>query len=176
MITFFAHATSIDNEKGIRAGWQDSPLSALGLEQAARLREKVADEPFDSVFASDLERAAETARIAFPGYNLVLDARLRELNYGELNGAHGRDFPADETRWIETRFPGGENCIDVQQRVLAFLEEHYDPDRNIAIVAHRFPQLALEVICSGRSWREAIKNDWRHSGAWQPGWRYEWGT
>lgn len=175
MIRFFAHATSTDNEQGVRAGWQDPPLSALGKRQAARLRDNLATDEFDSVFASDLERAAETARIAFPRYTLVLDARLRELNYGELNGAPGRDFPADETKWIETRFPGGENCIDVQQRVLAFLEEHYDPDRNIAIVAHRFPQLALEVVCNGYSWREAIGSDWRRSGAWQPGWWYEWG-
>ena len=174
MISFFAHATSTDNEKGIRAGWQDPPLSALGKTQAARLWENLVDDEFDRVFASDLERAAETARIAFPRYTVLPDPRLREMNYGDLNGAPGRDFPSVETQWIETRFPGGENCIDVQQRVLAFLEEHYDPGRNIAIVAHRFPQLALEVICNGYSWREAIRRDWRHAGAWQPGWRYEW--
>jgi alpha-ribazole phosphatase/probable phosphoglycerate mutase len=44
---------------------------------------------------------------------------------------------------------------------------------HIAIVAHQAPQLALEVIAKGKTWEEAIKTDWRKTGAWQPGWIYE---
>ena len=42
----------------------------------------------------------------------------------------------------------------------------------MAIVAHRAPQLALEVILNGLSWQEAINNDWRKTGDWKPGWEY----
>ena len=45
--------------------------------------------------------------------------------------------------------------------------------KTIAIVAHRAPQLALEVISKGITWEEANKNDWRKTGMWQPGWDYE---
>ena len=44
--------------------------------------------------------------------------------------------------------------------------------KTIAIVAHRAPQLALEVITKGISWEEAIESDWRKSGDWKPGWEY----
>ena len=55
-------------------------------------------------------------------------------------------------------------CID-------FLKENYD-NKKIAIVAHRAPQLALDVIVKGMSWEDAIKNDWRNTKNWQPGWIY----
>ena len=44
--------------------------------------------------------------------------------------------------------------------------------KTIGIVAHRAPQLALEVITKGITWEEANKNDWRKTGDWQPGWDY----
>jgi len=39
-------------------------------------------------------------------------------------------------------------------------------------VAHEGPQLALDVILRGKSWPQAIAENWRKTGAWQPGWRY----
>ena len=42
----------------------------------------------------------------------------------------------------------------------------------IGIVSHRAPQLALEVITKKITWEEAIKNDWRKSKEWKPGWIY----
>ena len=50
--------------------------------------------------------------------------------------------------------------------------QNYD-GKTIAIVAHRAPQLALEVISKNITWEEANKNDWRKTGDWQPGWTYE---
>ena len=42
----------------------------------------------------------------------------------------------------------------------------------IAIVDHRAPQLALEVLTTNITWGETLKNDWRKNKAWQPGWEY----
>ena len=42
----------------------------------------------------------------------------------------------------------------------------------IGIVAHRAPQLALEAITKKISWEEAIRDDWRKTGDWKPGWEY----
>lgn len=36
----------------------------------------------------------------------------------------------------------------------------------MAIVAHKAPQLALEVITKNITWEEAIDKDWRKSKAW----------
>ena len=46
-------------------------------------------------------------------------------------------------------------------------------NKTVAIVAHRAPQLAFEVITMNKTWEEAIKDDWRNTKSWQPGWRYE---
>ena len=53
-----------------------------------------------------------------------------------------------------------------------YLKENYD-GKTIGIVAHRAPQLALEVITKNISWEEANQNDWRKTGDWQAGWEYE---
>ena len=52
------------------------------------------------------------------------------------------------------------------------LKDKYS-DKTIGIVAHRAPQLALDVITKKISMEEAIKTDWRKTGNWQPGWVYE---
>jgi len=49
---------------------------------------------------------------------------------------------------IEKSFPNGESYEDVKQRILDlldFLRENYDGKR-VALVAHKAPQLALDVI------------------------------
>jgi len=173
MITYFVHATSMHNEDGIRSGWDDAPLSTQGIVQARALASVVVGRNFDRVYTSDLERAAHTASLAFPTTPLRRDRRLREMNYGVLNGAHVDAFPDDEDWCIEHRFDGGECCLDVQARVADFLACEYRAGDDIAIVSHRYPQLALEVLCNGCSWPDALRRDWRMIGQWQPGWDYD---
>ena len=52
-----------------------------------------------------------------------------------------------------------------------YLLENYN-GKTVAIVAHKAPQLAFEVITKDISWEEAIDKDWRKNKAWQPGWEY----
>lgn len=54
---------------------------------------------------------------------------------------------------------------------LKYVNENYQ-GKTIGIIAHRAPQLAIEVITKHISWEEANANDWRKTGAWQPGWEY----
>ena len=71
-------------------------------------------------------------------------------------------------------FPGGESYEDVKVRVIAFLgylKENY-AGKSVAIVAHKAPQLALEVLLGGKTWERAFAEDWRKTKAWQPGWNY----
>ena len=172
MITYFVHATSLDNETGRRAGWNDAPLSETGIEQALALGKLIAGRQFDAVFSSDLQRAIQTAQIALPDSRIQPDPRLREMNYGRLNGAPAFAFPSDELWCIENRLEGGECCLDVQARLEEFLATIRTSRGDIAIFSHRYPQLALDVVLNGATWQNAIRNDWRQSGEWQPGWAY----
>lgn len=175
-ITYFVHGTTTDNEKNISSGWSDVELSDLGIRQSMELRDKIGDKKFDAVFCSDLKRAHESAKLAWNGvYEIIPDARLRECNYGTLNGAPSDIVePMQEKEMINKPFPEGESYEDVKKRVLDFLnflKQHYD-GKHVAIVAHKAPQLALDVLLKGKTWQQAFAEDWRKTKSWQPGWKY----
>lgn len=173
-ITYFVHGTTTDNEQDLATGWLPGELSELGQEQAKNLGDMVADKKFDVVFCSDLTRAIDSAELGFGDtYKIIQDARLRECNYGHMNGTK-HSFKDNMNDFINSPFPGGESYKDVEKRLasfVAFLKENYD-GKHIAIVAHQGPQLALDVLLRGRTWQQAIDEDWRKAKAWQPGWAY----
>lgn len=174
-IIYFVHGTTTDNAVKLCSGWKEAMLNDLGKEQAFNLgnvSRKRGDE-FDVMFTSDLKRAIDSANIAFPEIEKITDDRLRECNYGDLDGEHKSLVVYEEH--IEKEFPNGESLMDVEKRMksfIVFLKQNYD-NKTIGIVAHRAPQLALEVITKNITWDEAIVNDWRKTGDWQPGWTYE---
>src|SRR4051812_22165125 len=86
-ITYFVHGTTTDNEQELSSGWYDVQLSEVGKQQAEELGRQTKELHFDVVFTSDLTRALESAKFAWGDtYPIVQDPRLRECNYGDLNG------------------------------------------------------------------------------------------
>ncbi len=174
-ITYFVHGTTTDNEQGLATGWAQGKLSELGIQQAKDLGPMVADKQFDVVFCSDLKRAIDSSELAFGGtYKIIHDARLREANYGDFNEAPGSSFKPKMKEYINASFPNGESYKDVENRIndfLSYLKKEY-AGKHIAIVAHQAPQLALEVLLNGKTWQQAIDEDWRHTKAWKPGWEF----
>lgn len=176
-ITYFVHGTTIDNEKEISSGWKDVELSELGVKQSVDLKEQTKNQKFDVVFCSDLKRAHESAKLTWEGmYQIIPDARLRECNYGKLNGASSDIVePMQEEECIEKSFPEGESYENVKVRLadfLEFLKQNYD-SKHVAIVAHKAPQLSLDVFLKGKTWEQALAEDWRKTKSWKPGWQYE---
>ena len=103
----------------------------------------------------------------------MLFRSIRECNYGDLNGLDTSLVKYEDH--IDVQFPNGESLKDVENRVRDFcnyLLENYG-GKTIALVAHKAPQLALEVITKNITWEEAIDKDWRKTKSWQPGWIYE---
>lgn len=170
-IIYFVHGTTYDNASGKCSGWKQVELNELGEEQAINLG-KNNNYKFDQIFTSDLVRAIKSADLAFPEYNKIIDERLRECNYGDYDG-EDKSLVIYENHIYE-QFPNGESLIDVEKRMREFvnhIKENY-PGKTIGIVAHRAPQLALEVITKNISWEEAIEKDWRKTKSWRPGWIY----
>lgn len=174
-ITYFVHGTTIDNEKEISSGWFDVELSELGVRQSIELKDKINIDGFDTVFCSDLKRAVDSAKLTFEGtVQIIPDARLRECNYGSYNAQPSNIVEPLQEKMITERFPEGESYEDVKMRIadfLNFLKQNYD-NRKVAIVAHKAPQLALDVLLKGKTWEEAFAEDWRKKKAWRPGWEY----
>ncbi len=179
-ITYFCHGTTVDNQNEISSGWSDAPLSELGIKQSVDLKDQIKnkykDEKFDIVFCSDLQRAHNSAKLTFEGeLEIIPDARLRECNYGKLNGGPSSTVePMQEDECIYEKFPEGESYEDVKNRIndfLKFLKENYD-GKHVVLVSHKAPQLALEVLLKGKTWKQALADDWRKTKSWKPGWEY----
>ena len=171
-ITYFVHGTTTDNERGIATGWNPGELSALGKRQAVELGQLVKGKTFDVVFCSDLKRAVDSAELAF-GKQAIIDKRLRECDYGDLNG-HPEEELGNKLAHIKTAFLKGERYSDVEKRMRSFLKDLQKKyaGKHVAIVSHQGPQLALEVIVNGKTWQQAFAEDWRLKKAWRPGWEY----
>jgi probable phosphoglycerate mutase len=129
-------------------GHTDIPLSPLGLAQAERLAEALADEPLAAIYSSDLSRARRTAEAVARARGLAigLDAALRERAFGRFEGLSweeiDRGYPEDAARWRK-REPdfavgGGESLTTFSARCLAAARRAATahPGQSIALVAH----------------------------------------
>jgi alpha-ribazole phosphatase/probable phosphoglycerate mutase len=174
-IVYFVHGTTLDNEKELSSGWSDVDLSDKGIAQSVALKEQTKAISFDAIFCSDLKRAVHSAELTWKGvFPVIQDKRLRECSYGDFNGRSSEIVEPMQEKCIWQRFPNGESYEDVKARIadfLEFLKANYD-GKTIGIVAHKAPQLALDVLLGGKSWEQAFDQDWRKHKAWQPGWEY----
>lgn len=176
IITYFVHGTTTDNERGRATGWKQGELSQRGREQSVELKEHITEKEFDVAICSDLKRAVDSAELTFGDMDIpiIQDKRLRECNYGDLNGAD--EEKVDEINPLKMKFPNGESYLDVERRIRSFLNDILEKHggKHIAIVAHKATQLALEVVLNNKTWEEAIEEDWRKKEPkeWRPGWTY----
>ena len=130
-------------------GQSDVKLSALGLRQAERLRDRLAAQKIDAVYSSDLQRALATARIIASGHQLdvTICAELREINFGKLEGLNFEEisqlFPEFTAKWkvqrnTDIEFPGGESLDQLHRRVRNFVDrlQKRKPEETVLVVAH----------------------------------------
>jgi probable phosphoglycerate mutase len=96
------HPEATHHVEGVVGGWHDSQLTAGGVHAAAsiaeELRARIPNDLTVELFSSDLQRAAQTARIVGDRLNVepVLDRRLREKSAGEAEGR--------PQEWLRERF------------------------------------------------------------------------
>jgi broad specificity phosphatase PhoE len=171
-LVYETHSMTSDNESGIATGWLDGRLSEHGRRMAKALGERRRDDGIAAVYSSDLGRAVETARIAFAGSGIPVleDRRLRECNYGELNGRAASEVEAERLRRIDDPFPGGESYRDVVRRTESFLDDLPDglDGSRVLLIAHSGNRWALEHLLEGKDLREVIAAPFE----WQEGWLF----
>lgn len=179
-IYFTSHATTTDNEKEISSGWKDVGLSELGIRQAKDLKNLLKDIKFDLVCCSDLKRAVDTVKIAFGEppmvidkrqVNLIIDKRLRELNYGDFNGKPASIVEPMKIQKIKEPFPNGESYEQAMERTHEFYKElkKNHSDKTVLIVGHRATQYGLDTLTSNKTIEECLRVPFK----WQPYWEYE---
>src|SRR5215475_7689313 len=159
-IVFETHSTTEDNEQGRATGWLPGRLSARGRVQAEELGIRRADDRIAAVFCSDLARSIETADIAFAGagHPILLDWRLRECDYGQLNGSPAEKMHSHRADHIDAAYPDGESWRQAIARVVGFLVDGH--------VATRW---GFDHALAGVPLQDLVAAEF----AWQPGWEYE---
>ena len=171
-LVFETHSLTLDNECGIATGWLGGALSERGRSLAAELGERRRDDAIDVVLCSDLARAVETAHIAFGGSDVpvVLDWRLREIDYGELNGAPVGAIERERGRRVDTAFPGGESYRDAVARVAGVLEDLRAGrrGRRILVIGHTATRWGLDHLLDGRPLEGLVCEPF----GWRQGWEY----
>jgi 2,3-bisphosphoglycerate-dependent phosphoglycerate mutase len=171
-IVFETHSTTEDNENGIATGWLPGRLSAAGREQAAELGRRRAEDGIAAVFSSDLARATETVGVAF-AFSLVpvlLEWRLRECDYGALNGSPAADLHAHRRDHLDLPYPGGESWRQAAARVASFVADLTPrwSGQRVLVIGHVATRWGLDHVLNGERLEDLAAADF----AWQPGWEY----
>lgn len=153
------HGESTFNAQRRIQGTTDAPLSELGQEQARRLARRLQGEAFDAVWASDLDRALHTARLALPDHpaGIRTDPRLREIDLGRFEGRRPVDMTSEELAELEVwyrgpfdrRVAGGESSDDLRERVGSWIDELPDEGR-VAVFSHGGAIGAMLQVFLGR--------------------------
>ena len=170
-IYFAAHATTTDNEAKLSSGWKDVGLSELGVQQAKEMGDAFKDIKIDLICCSDLKRAVDSVKIAFGGkYPIIVDKRLRELNYGDFNGKPSEVVEPMKQEHIKEPYPNGESYEQAMVRTHDFYKELKEKHSNetVLVVGHRATQYGLDTLAGGKTIEECLSIPFK----WQPYWEY----
>jgi alpha-ribazole phosphatase/probable phosphoglycerate mutase len=172
-IVFETHSFSEDNERGLATGWLPGRLSERGRAAARELGARRRDDDLAAVFASDLQRAVETAAIAFEGSTVpvLFDWRLRECDYGDLNGTDAVLLHENKPAHLDVPYPHGESWSEAVARVGRFLHDVglRWQGRRVLVVGHMATRYALEHFLSGVTLSTLLREHF----VWRAGWEYE---
>ena len=172
MIYLVRHGRTVFNEQGRHQGGLDSPLTPLGLSQAARvgglLGRLIRDPHRWSMVASPLGRTVHTAEIiaaeAGFGGNFDLDPRLAELRMGEWEGLTDAEIdrqwpgvrdPADRHASL-LRAPGAETYEAFASRLGDWLGEALADPRSTLAVTHGMSMRVLRGLYQTLSLTETL--------------------
>ena len=139
------HGQSVWNAANIFTGWTDVDLSEIGVAEATKAGDELADTAIDVVHTSELIRAQRTAEIVMERNSASsdvpthYDTRLNERHYGDLQGMnkdetrakHGEEQVHIWRRSYDVPPPGGESLEMCAERTLPYLAEVIIPDLSL---------------------------------------------
>jgi len=151
------HGETNLNKYNRRQGKTDIDLNATGLAQAELLGRRLAKYNIGRIYASDLRRVIQTARIinSYLDLNIVVRKELREINMGAWEGLGWADiqeidpglFTAWEEHLVDLPYPGGESGADVYARSSKVIREIINGScKRVAVITSGG---VIKVIISG---------------------------
>ncbi len=139
-IILIRHGQTTGNKQGKLYGNTNIQLSAEGIKQAKLLAQNFPVCRIDSLYASDLSRAYDTALYVSKRFccDIIINKNLREMNFGEWEGLTYQEiacrWPKEAEIYIskpdKLQIPGGETFIVLQQRALRTIYRIIEDNKN----------------------------------------------
>lgn len=176
------HGQTAWNADGRFMGQMDIGLNETGQRQAEAVGRRLAWERPQAIYASDLQRAWQTALCVHRSITescapdepppLISEPRLREMNFGEWEGQnyeqiqdrHNAELKAWEADFLNVAPKGGESGLQMLDRLTAALDQIIarHPDASVILVAHGGPLQVLVAHLLGlpidRMWQFHMSN------------------
>ncbi|MGH7874636.1 MAG: histidine phosphatase family protein [Candidatus Binatia bacterium] len=132
------HGETEWSRSGKHTSVTDVPLTENGRTAARQLQPLLAQEDFDIVLTSPLQRARETCALAGLGKLAAIEADLVEWNYGEYEGLVTREIRRKRPDWslFHDGCPGGETPPQVASRADRVIAKIRQVKGNAALFAH----------------------------------------
>jgi len=140
-------------------GHADRPLTEQGRAQARELAARLAETDLDAIYASDLQRARETAEIvgAAKGVAVATDPDLREVDVGSWSGLTRAEaeerYPDAYARWLQggEGWDDGETYEQLRRRVVGAVTRIADANDGgrVLVIAHGGSIRAIHAAALG---------------------------
>ena len=111
------HGETIWNVRDWVQGMTDIPLNDIGIRQAEKLAEEMADIHLDVVYTSQLQRAMVTGKMVADRHKdcrLEVCESINEMHFGKYEGKVRTDeeYQSEQRKYFK-RYEGGESYLDV---------------------------------------------------------------
>lgn len=155
------HGEAVNNAEGfVNAHIEEKcALTDAGKKQVEKSAKELTSTGITKIYASPFMRARETAEIMAEHLGLdasaiVVDERLREVDFGSLDGGAYDEFLTYEKEHVatyDTRLPEGESYLEAKRRFGAFLYEveHTKRGETVLIVSHGIALETLAAVAEG---------------------------
>ena len=138
------HGRTVENETRIFQGHSHGKLTEKGVEQAKKLATRLKNEKIDTIFASDLKRAVDTAKEIAKFHTDIpfeFSNELRERYLGKLQGKSKdkiKGWGDEKQKDLICKIAGAEPTDEFMNRAKNIVEKilQNNPNKNILIVAH----------------------------------------
>lgn len=132
------HGETEWSASGQHTGRTDLPLTLEGKLQAREIATFLGCRAFALVLTSPLQRARETCRLAGYGDSAIIDANLREWDYGDYEGRTTPQIQIERPGWSVWRdgVIGGENLEQLASRAQKVIDRVLSSSGDVLVFAH----------------------------------------
>jgi alpha-ribazole phosphatase len=138
-------------------GHVDVDVSARGVRQVERVARYLREKPLAAVYCSDLKRSRRGAEAIGRHHSLTPEpcVAFREMKMGiwegltfdEIRERYPEEVKEKFADFIHYRVPGGENLMDLQERVIPKLEQLITRNRGRAIALVGHGGMNMVILC-----------------------------